>query len=344
MALEKRTPKPQLGAKRTADTATEEPLIELWRRMARPFNAAETIDALLGLSHTVVRQFIGAMIATSAEAENLLDGMTATMRSLATSMTTQAERCHGDVRGPILWSETMSARAASNGAEDLFVCQAATRAYDITENRVLVAALHHVFEGAQDARIVSEKTYDDPTLRTARHNGDRARTYLQHPSLRSVTHEKPNGRAIKRTRSGKKKDSYKPALEMIERAADPISATDLLPFCDRRTRAQHRVLLTLVQRVEQEGTKLPGFRAEQGVLYAGPLQYHHPHTLGQINRLSGILIGNLLVDVPDRLRERSRKRAEEDLQLRADGRQCMVIMNRDDIEHAFDRAVNMARR
>jgi hypothetical protein len=343
--LARRTPKPRLGsAKEDEEPASSEPLIEIWSRLARPFNVPETVDALLGLSPTVVRQFIGAVLATSNEAHSLLDQMPNSMRALATSMTTYAERCHGDVRGPILWSETMSARASSNGAEDLFVCSAATRAYDITENRVLVAALNEVLNAAKDARIVSEKAYDDATLRSAREMGERARLFLQHPTLRSVTVEKPNGRALKRTRSGKKKDSYLPAIAMLDRVGDPVSPGDLVPFCDRRTRAQHRVLMTIVERLEQEGGRLPEFRAEQSVLYAGPLQYHHPRTLGNIERISGILIGNLLVDVPDRLRERSRRRAEEDLEARAGGRKSMVIMNRDDIDQAFSLAVNLARR
>ena len=70
------------------------------------------------------------------------------------------------------------------------------------------------------------------------------------------------------------------------------------------------------------------------MLYAGPLQYRHPRTLGNVERLSGIVIGNLLVDVPDRLRERNRHRAETDLEARAQGRRCMVIMTRDDIDDA----------
>jgi hypothetical protein len=65
--------------------------------------------------------------------------------------------------------------------------------------------------------------------------------------------------------------------------------------------------------------------------------------LGNVERLSGIVIGNLLVDVPDRLRERSRSRAEFDLKARAQGRRCMVVMSRDDIDEAFALAATLAR-
>jgi hypothetical protein len=329
---------------REPDAGEREPLFDIWDRLARPFAMSETIDAILGLTVKVVNQFLGTKIANSPEADHLLASMQTAMRSLATSMQSHAQRCVGDVRGPILWSETMSARASSNGAEDLFVCATPARAYDITENQVLVAALSAVREAALQSAIVSEKVYDDETLRRARAQGERARMYLQHPSLRSVTHKNPDGRALRRTRSGKSRKTYGPALEMLDRLGEPISAEELLPYADRRTRVQHRVLMAIVERLEAAGGPLPPFRAEDGVLYAGPLQYRHPRTLGNVERLSGVLIGNLLVDVPDRLRERNRHRAETDLQVRAHGRECMVIMTRDDIDTAFDRAVSMARR
>lgn len=322
---------------------TREPLVRIWERLARPFSMPETIDGLLGLTTRVASQFVGTKVATSPEAEALLDGMSTTMRSLATSMQTHAQRCTGDIRGPILWSETMSARASSNGAEDVFVCATPSRAYDITQNQVLVYALHAVHEAAKQSAIVSDQDYDDETLRRARAQGERARHYLQHPSLRSVTIKPPDGRAVNRTRAGKSRKSYEPALAMLERIREPISVEELLPYVDRRTKAQHDILMSFVDKLEAGGNRLPPFRAEDGVLYAGPLQYRHPRTLGNVERLSGILIGNLLVDVPDRLRERSRSRAQFDLQARAQGRRCMVIMNRDDIDEAFELAASLAR-
>ena len=53
----------------------------------------------------------------------------------------EPQRCIGELRGPVLWSETMSARASSFGDRDLFICATPSRAYDIDENRILVAAL-----------------------------------------------------------------------------------------------------------------------------------------------------------------------------------------------------------
>jgi hypothetical protein len=320
-----------------------EPIVRIWERLARPFSMPETIDGILGLTPKVVNQFIGTRVANCAEAGALLDSTHKAMRSLATSMQTHAERCVGDVRGPILWSETMSARASSNGATDVFVCATPARAYDITANQVLVAALDAVRVAGTQAASLSEQDYDDEELRRARAQGERARVHLQHPSLRSVTLKNPDARAINRTRAGKSRKTYQPALDMLARMGEPISVDELLPYVDRRTKAQHDILMSFVDKLEGGGAQLPPFRAEAGVLYAGPIQYRHPRTLGNVERLSGIVIGNLLVDVPDRLRERSRSRAEFDLKARAQGRRCMVVMCRDDIDEAFALAATLAR-
>jgi hypothetical protein len=329
------------------DLADERPddgpaLTRIWNRLARPFSAVETVDAILGLPPKIVRQYVGTLTATSDEAVELLDRMPRTIRSLATSMEANAMRCRGELRGPVLWSETMSARASSNGDEGLYVCATPARAYDITENRVLVAALNAVWDAAYDAQSISEDTYDDVVLRDARRMGERAKTYLNHPSLRSVTHERPSGRALKRTRAGKSQKSYQPALDMLVRVDDPIQPSDLEALADQRTRAQHEVLMALVDKMEAGGSRLPDFRAEYGVLYAGPLQYRHPRKRASTAKLSGIVLGTLLIDVPDRIREVNRQRAEEELRVRGQGRPTFVVMDRKDIDRAFAAAVDLA--
>jgi hypothetical protein len=324
---------------------TREPVVRIWERLARPFNAPETIDAIMGLPPKVVSQFVGTLTATSDEAVDLIEAMPRTIRSLATSMEAHAVLCRGELRGPVLWSETMSARAASFGMDDVYVCAAPLRAYDIIENRVLVAALDSIRSASVDAQVISEDTYDDAMLRDARRMGDKAKMYLQHPSLRSVTRERPSGRSLKRTRSGKSRKSYEPALRMLDRVSEPIDPEVLVGFSDQRTRAQHAVLMALVDRMEsQSGSRLPEFRAENGVLYAGPLQYHHPRKRATTTKLSGILVGTLLIDVPDRIREHNRQRAAEDLRARAQGRSSFVVIEAHDVDRAFALAVDLARR
>jgi len=317
--------------------------LEIWNRMSRPFDVVRTVSALVGLPANEVAQMVGARVATSPEADGLLDAMPTVMRSLATSLQTQTERCVGSLRGPVLWSETMSARAASFGDEGLFVCKTPSRAYDIDENRVLVAALERICDAAYSADHNNERALDDPLLRAARRNGNEANRFSQHPSLARVTRERPNARALKRTRSGKHRKSYQPALEMLERFSNPLDPGDVWALCDARTRAQHRVLMGLVERLERHGsTRLPAFRAERGALFTGPVQYYHGRRLGDRTRLSGIVVGQLLVDVPDRLHDPSRRRAEARLAARSGSRPTLVVLGEEDLDRALERAIELA--
>ena len=315
----------------------------LWGRLRRPFDVVAMVDAVLGLSPNVVRQLAGTMLATSGEAETLLTMMPHTLRSLAMSTTSSPEQCRGELRGPVLWSETMSARSSSAGSQDVYVCSSPQRAYDIPENQVLAAALVSIRDAGRGVDSMSAQSYDDDTLRRARHNGMRAIRFLEHRAMSAVTRERPSPRALKRTRSGSRRQTYEPALRMLDRAADPLTADDILPFCDRRTRAQHALIMSLVDRLEARGVELPQFRAFEGILYSGPIRYNHPRRLGDRSRPHGVMLGGVLVDVPERVREDNRERAEYALRERSGGLPTVVVLEPADVDRAIQAAVEVAR-
>ena len=312
---------------------------ELWTLLRRPFNVVEAVDSVLGLSPNVVKQLTGAMLATCREAEALLAATPKTIRSLSISMSNQAEECRGELRGPVLWSETFSCRSSSAGRNDVYVCAAPSRAYDIPENRVLVAALLSVRDAGRSVDSISARSYDDDTLRKARYNGQRASRLLEHRALSSVARHRPSPREIRRARSGNRRSTYTPALTMLARAVDPLEADDILPFCDRRTRAQHAVLVSLVRALGRRGLTVEPFRAVAGTLQSGLLRYNHPRRRGDRSRPSGILVGPVLVDVPERVRDRNRERAEHALLARSGGRPVVVAMDQSDVERAIDLAL-----
>ena len=113
----------------------------VWARLARPFEPERAAEALLGMRHASVRVLAGSLHATSPEVNALLLHMPIALRSLGIATTNRPERCHGEIRGPVQWSETISARGATAGASDLFICTTTARAYDTPENRILVAGV-----------------------------------------------------------------------------------------------------------------------------------------------------------------------------------------------------------
>ena len=103
------------------------------------------------------------------------------------------------------------------------------------------------------------------------------------------------------------------------------------------------MLIGLVERLEQRGgTRLPPFRVERSALFSGPVQYYHAPRLGDRSHLSGIVVGQLLVDVPERLHDPNRKRTEAALAGRSGGRATMVVMTEADLDIAVSRAIDLA--
>ena len=318
----------------------EEVFARLYGRLARPFEVIGTLAALVGEPPAAVSQGVGLALATSQEAQQLVSTMPTVVRSLATSLQAHNERCIGELRGPVMWSETMSARASSFGDRDLFICATPSRAYDIDENRVLVAALKVVRDAGRDATERVTGPIEDPVLRLARKVGSSAGRWMDHPSLAPISRVKPNPRAMRRTRSGKHRKTYQPALDVLDRAADPISADEAFRWCRPVVHRRHRLLMGLVDRLEHDGRRqVPAFRAEHGALLAGPLVFHPGRADGA--GLAGVLLGPLLIDGPARADD-SREVAEAALAERAGGRPSMVVMDDMDLDRALVRAVELS--
>ncbi|MEL7209484.1 MAG: hypothetical protein AAGK32_14810, partial [Actinomycetota bacterium] len=296
----------------------------------------EAVDAVLGLSPNVARQLAGAMLATSDEAESLLKGMPNAMRSLSISTSERLVECRGELRGPVAWSETMSRRSATSGAQDLYMCSSPARAYDVLENRVLVAALGAVSAAGRSVESMSAQTYDDDTMRRARSNGTRALRYLDHRSLSGVTRERPTPRSLNRAKVSSRRATYTPALRMLERASEPLGADDVLPFCDRRTRLQHDLLVGVLEGLEGRDSDVGPLRAIDGSLEAGGVRYSHPRRRGDRERPHGIQLGGLLLDVPERLRDRHRARNQHLLARRAGSLEARIVLEQADIDLAVE--------
>jgi hypothetical protein len=305
--------------------------------LARPYDAERVTTALLGVPQRVARQLVGAVLATSDEAEDLLDAMPTIVRSMAIATTDTPERCVGEIRGPVLWGETMSARSASAGDPGLFICATTTKAYDTDENRVLKAALAVVHRAGRYAEHGSDG-YTDEVVKRARHNGQHAGRMLEHQTLAQVKAVRPNGRALRRTRAGSRRHTYRPALSLLRRAGEPVQAVHLNAFADERTRAQHDLLAATLQHLEDVTGASPVLRSDHGGLTAGPLTYHHPGRRGDPGHLDGITIGEVLLDVPDPLRG-DVGQARDRLRERAGSRRSVLAVSAADVEEAVSLAL-----
>ena len=302
--------------------------VELWYRLARPFDPVSAVEAVTGLSPLSSRQVVGLCLATSREADTLLDRMGEIVRSLAIATTTSPSRYEGEVRGPILWSETVSARSASPGAGAAVVCASPVKAYDTDENRVLRFALSLLRDAARDASPSTPALRDDDRVRRARHNGTRAVRALEHRTLSSVSRTKPDGRAVQKARTGSRARIYRPAVELLRRAPALIDAKTVAAHCDDHTRRQHGLLLALADSLE-----LGEFRVIGHVLTNHGIRYVHPHR-ADAEGVHGVLLRKLLLDVPDPTNGIDAAQAERNLVARAGGRPALVVKGLADVDLA----------
>jgi hypothetical protein len=113
-----------------------------------------------------------------------------------------------------------------------------------------------------------------------------------------------------------------------------------MPYCDRHTRAQHRILVGLADRLEARGELIPHFRGRDGVRYAGPLEYRHQRVRGMTDVPYGVTLHGVLVDVVPNGPMMRRDVAEELLASRAAGRPSVVVASEADLDFAVEVALS----
>ncbi|MGQ0432916.1 MAG: hypothetical protein ACT452_10995 [Microthrixaceae bacterium] len=242
-------------------------------RLTRPYEPVRAAGALVGLPHRAASMLVGTVVATCDETEDLLAAMPRILRSLAIATTDRPERCHGELRGPVLWSETMSARSASVGDPGLFVCATTTKAYDTAENRILKAALA-VIERAGHAATHGVDLHGDDRLRRARHNEHQARHLLEHRALSGVPLGRISSRSIRRTATGSRRATYRPAMALLARSQDPLRAEHLRARASTAALADHDLLAACLDALSRRG-EAPPLLNDRGGLVAGPIRYDH---------------------------------------------------------------------
>jgi hypothetical protein len=273
----------------------------VWARLARPFDAERAAEALLGMRHSSVRVFAGSLHATSPEVIALLFQMPIVLRSLGVATTNRPERCQGEIRGPVQWSETMSARGATAGASDLFICTTTARAYDTPENRILVAGLRTIVDAARTIERGTITSLPVPAAaelaRHARRNASLALRFLDHRALSGVQDRKPTAKEVARVRASKRARTYLPALAVLDRAADSIEPILIESLTDAHTRAEHATLAELLDTLERRGHPV-SLHAHRGTLSGGPVTYAHPNHPSRPSR-TGIRVRDLELDDAD---------------------------------------------
>ena len=268
----------------------------LWAAAATPIDTVRAAETLIGLTPAAARLTAAVVLTTSPEVDTLVGALSRMVRTLTVATNVRTERLFGEVRGPIVWNETLAARAATAGDPQLFVCASLKRAYDTPENRVLVSALRSI----RDAGLLVERqglrTRNSDLARHVRRNAGQAMRYLDHRAISGVS-PSPDRRDVMRARSGKHRATYAPALAVLRRATAPIGPDHVAALSSPRARAQHAALVAVLDVLRRQGRPAPPLRSIGPAFSGGPVSFVHDEHAARAGVAPGIHVGDVLLDV-----------------------------------------------
>jgi len=252
--------------------------VELWHRRGAGVPAVPFAAALTGTDGATLADAAAISLAGSREAERLLAEMATAIRMLNTGITTRAQRSEYAVRGPVLWAETLTARANSLGNDDVFVCATAERTFATVENRVLVAALESIAAASRALRgPLAGRLVESEAARVAE-AAEAAQRWRRHPRLADVRAGRLTSRDESRLRTGHRRSRMARAFAVRARAAEPFDTRDVARLVHPGTPALHRLAMTVVEVLEQRSGSAVVLGVEDGGLHGAGLSFRHPAT------------------------------------------------------------------
>lgn len=260
----------------TAEVPGPDATARLWRLRSPRSAAIPSVVALTGVDARRLAEVTAVAVAASREAGILLDGMETRIRTLPTAATTEVERCSGSVRGPILWSETITARAHALGNEDLFVCMTTGRTFDRIENQLLVDALDAITAATRALDGPAAEGLGEEEIDRVRAVAAEAAGWRADARLADVRPARLNGRAAARVRGGHRRTSMGPVLAVRHRAREPFGSEQVSAMADEWTRRLH----ALVERVLAAMELPPVLTLSDGGLWSRSLSFRHPAAPG----------------------------------------------------------------
>lgn len=301
---------------------------QLWRSRASGVPALPYASALLGMDVGALNDAVSLRLAASDEAAELLDGMELRIRTLTSTVVASTERCINAVRGPIQWSETITARANALGNDDVFVCSTSVRTFDTVENRVLVAALDTIARAGRALEGPLADLLSPQDFAHIRRVADEARSWRANPRLSGVRGGRLDGRDTARLRGGHRLSRLRPVIAIRDRAVEPFIAEDLDGLADVSTLLYHSFVTSVLRRLVDRSMVHGATQLSDGALQLGAATFRHPALEG--TAAPGLCFRGIpLIPAPELYSE-----ASWSDRVPADG---VVVTSADDLDRFLDR-------
>lgn len=295
-------------------------------RTAPDTPATSLASVVLGLSPDAVRHALARRLLTSPEVRQLLDLAPEMLRSLANELTSREVLELGSISGPVVWPQTISARAANGFPSDLFVCRRAERSTDIPANRVLLHALILLERASRDLERYGTPLDEIPALAEVRALGRQARSFRSHRRLGAVTRPKGSiGDDVRLTLKSRNAKAYQPAIDVVRRHRRTLCADDLGGLVDRNTTLMCSIARPAVEVLDHLVGRPHTLEVHRGRLWAGPLSFAHPGPR-TLERWPSVQIGERVIAISPPGERRQSPLTLEEQKRYADGEAPIVAV------------------
>ena len=256
------------------------PTVRLWELRDRRVPAVAAAAALTGLPMPLLRDATRVSLAASDEAGVLLEQLDQHIRTLPMTLSDHLEHCVHSVRGPVIWSETITARANALGNEDVFVCRTTRRGFDAPLNRALVGLLTEIAGAAKALRGPLGDLLEPGERNRIDDRAALARRWRHHRRLADLHPGRLRARDLARIRTGRHAEAARVILDALARLHDPLCGEDVEGLSDTTTRDMHRFLLECLVHASPSLPDPMLLELDRGALCCGWLSFRHPAAVG----------------------------------------------------------------
>ncbi|MFN8051283.1 MAG: hypothetical protein U0Q22_07610 [Acidimicrobiales bacterium] len=289
------TPVPGEPVSPTRGRHLDHPTTRLWLDFDPDVAHKARLPLFCGVPPQLVDDVMLLSAARSRPAVRLVSRTPEILRGLAHQTTAHTERCVGHVRGPILWSETITAWSSGIGVDDIFICTSPRRDFDVPENRLLVWLLRRLVAAGRRASGDGAKWFAPESIEQVKLQARSAQKLVDHRALQGIKVRRIDSREMRLIRKSRHAATYAPALKLAERVARPFDREEARALVGQETVEHHRVMNMILDAFRDRGHAVPMLSVRGDFVVAGPLRYRSPLIFvdRRLSAMSGLLLGDV---------------------------------------------------
>lgn len=262
-------------------TISDDLAMHPWTMLHSQADRLHGAHCLIGMPTTDLRAHADYLLLTSSATSLVLNQMDIMIRELNTAIEDDVELSMMSVRGPILWSETMTARAHSFGNEDVYMCRVTARTFNTAENRFILATLQNLVTTFH--RFSQTALWHELEQSERDHLHDEyqlARKWSQHTRLSKLSKKPIRSRELTTIRHSPRNVQFEPFLELHNRRLKLFTTVELNAMADATTREYLHHVAEVANAVGLM-TRLPArWSVKVNGLVRGELSFRHPRATG----------------------------------------------------------------